>query len=239
MDDGFSCTEAVCTAAGCLQVPVDSRCVPPGTCTDASCEPERPDADAAGCVRGASRLDGQACAEDADACTTDVCRGGACVHERTPALETCAQLQGVFKEALGLDLLARDLLADIAAEAPEGAEALVSRLTGIQQNLNAAARALAGEQAGLVPAVPIGAEARSIAVRDRARIAFTHVLRTPRQVAAFLRELAIARERAQLSRALNRPLRLGGRRLLKGTRSLKSDLRRLQRRNGRNHAGGR
>ncbi|HJQ84979.1 MAG TPA: hypothetical protein VKA21_12930, partial [Candidatus Binatia bacterium] len=77
----------------------------------------------------------------------------------------------------------------------------------------------------------------------RARIALKHVLRTPREVAAFLDLLARARRRGLVPRPKANLLRADGRRLLKGTRALKADLRRLQRearrgRHGRGPAAG-
>src|SRR3989442_381479 len=80
-DDGFSCTDDVCTAGGCQHVPIDSRCVPPDACTAAVCAPALPGHGAAGCIAGAPRAKGEACAQDGDACTTDVCRRGTCAHE--------------------------------------------------------------------------------------------------------------------------------------------------------------
>ena len=49
-DDGFACTDDVCTQQGCVHVPVDSRCTPAADCVSAVCDPARPDRDAAGCA---------------------------------------------------------------------------------------------------------------------------------------------------------------------------------------------
>src|SRR2546428_1856084 len=118
-DDGFSCTDDVCTAGGCQHVPIDSRCVPPDACTAAVCAPALPGHDAAGCIAGAPRAEGEACAEDGDACTTDVCRGGTCAHE--PAVDTtgCAPVQEPFRQTLALGELTQGLEADVAAAAAE------------------------------------------------------------------------------------------------------------------------
>src|SRR6266436_5211745 len=100
--------------------------------------------DAAGCIAGAPQAEGEACAEDGDACTTDVCRGGICAHE--PAVDTtgCAPVQEPFRQTLALGELTQGLEADVAA-AGEALAPLVGRLAGIESDLAAAARALAGE----------------------------------------------------------------------------------------------
>ena len=240
-DDGFSCTDDVCTAGGCQHVPIDSRCVPPDACTAAVCAPALPGHDAAGCIAGAPQAEGEACAEDGDACTTDVCRGGVCAHE--PAVDTtgCAPVQEPFRQTLALGELTQGLEVDVAA-AGEGLAPLVGRLAGIESDLAAAARALAGEpvaDSGSTRALATGfepAEATGLSADQRARIAFTAVLHTPRQVAAFLDDLAAARQRAGLPPAVARDLHRRGRMLLRGTKSLKAQLRRLQRDHGRRHA---
>ncbi|HJQ85136.1 MAG TPA: hypothetical protein VKA21_13720, partial [Candidatus Binatia bacterium] len=56
----------------------------------------------------------------------------------------------------------------------------------------------------------------------------TQVLRTPRQVRAFLTIVAEARARAEVGRETARTLRRRGRALLRGTKTLKGDLQRLQ-----------
>src|SRR5204863_9773241 len=114
-DDGFSCTDDVCTAGGCQHVPIDSRCVPPDACTAAVCAPALPGHDAAGCIAGAPRAEGEACAEDGDACTIDVCSGGICAHE--PAVDTsgCAPVQEPFRQTLALGELTQGLEVDVAA----------------------------------------------------------------------------------------------------------------------------
>ncbi len=228
-DDGFSCTDDVCTADGCLHVPVDSRCVPPGECTSAVCAPGLPGADANGCVVGTPRADGAPCAEDTDACTVDVCRDGACAHERPADTTGCAPVQGVFRQTIALRAITQDLRADVTAADLGSVDALVAHLTSIEASLAAAQQALAGDTPGPVALVVRPSVASSVPANLRARIAFTDVLKTPREVAAFLDEVDRAQQRAAIVRSVGRMLRRGGRRLLSGTKSLKADLRRLQR----------
>jgi len=228
-DDGVSCTDDVCTVAGCLHVPVDSRCVPSGECTSAMCAPGLSGADAAGCVAGSPEADGAPCAEDTDACTVDVCRGGACKHERSTDTTACAPVQGVFRQTIALRAVTQDLLGELDTANPGGVGALVSDLSSIEASLAAAERALEGGEPGPAPAVFHPAVASSVAANERAHIAFTEVLHTPRQVALFLEALSRAQQRAAIQRSVARMLRRGARGLLNGTRVLRSDLRRLQR----------
>ncbi len=226
-DDGFSCTDEVCTARGCLHVPVDARCVPPGACTNAVCAPGSAGADAAGCLAGTPQADGAPCAEDTDACTADVCRGGACTHEPPVDSTACAPVQGVFRQTIALEAITRDLLANVGAANSGSADSLTAHLETIAESLAAAERALAGDgttSGALRPAV-----VSAIPASMRARIAFTDVLRTPREVAAFLDDVRQAQEEAAIPRAVGRTLRRGGRQLLGGIESLKADLRQLQR----------
>ena len=227
VDDGFSCTDEVCTAAGCLHVPVDARCVSPGQCTAAVCAPASPGVDEAGCLTGVAQGDGQACAEDADPCTVDVCRGGECVHERATDTSACTPLQGVFRETLALGDLTAALVAEVADVAPASAGGLVARLTRVGDDLAAAARALAGEPAGIVPATARPRTATDTPLALRARIAFTHVLRTPRELSTFLQDVAGALAKGELDGSTGRKLRRGGRRLLVGTRMLRAELKQL------------
>jgi hypothetical protein len=79
-----------------------------------------------------------------------------------------------------------------------------------------------------VPPSPIGT-GLAPSVAQRARIAFTRVLHTPAKVRSFLTVLAEAQARSELGPATTRTLRRRGRLLLRGTKTLKGDLRRLQR----------
>ncbi|HJQ83060.1 MAG TPA: hypothetical protein VKA21_03225, partial [Candidatus Binatia bacterium] len=157
-DDEFACTDEVCTAGECLAVPVDSRCVPPGQCTAAVCVAATGGGDAAGCLVGPALPDGERCAEDTDACTEDVCRGGVCTHARAVDATDCAPVQGAFRATIALGALARTLVTDVTAAAPDAAATLVPPLTAARGDLEAAERALAGQDAGAVVvhvAVPV------------------------------------------------------------------------------------
>jgi hypothetical protein len=231
-DDGFACTDDVCTAGGCLHVPVDTRCGVPGECTTAHCAPERPDADAAGCV--VERQASAACVEDGDPCTDDRCAADRCLHAAVPDAAACAPVTPAFRKALGLAALARGLGADVGAPADASGTlraATVATLTGPLTRVDAALQAAAAALAGRL-AAPADAGTRLFAetpAQQRARIALTQVLRTPRQVRTFLQAVAQARAHAELDGAHAARLRRRGRLLLRGTKTLKGDLRRLRR----------
>src|SRR5689334_23993460 len=126
-DDGFSCTDEACVGGRCQHVPIDARCVPADACGSATCSPQEPGHDAAGCTPGPARTNGEECAEDGDACTDDVCAGSRCTH---PAVLTerasCIAVQTAFQLALALEGDARAMLAT-AAVAP-----VATRVDGVR-----------------------------------------------------------------------------------------------------------
>jgi hypothetical protein len=229
-DDGFSCTDDVCMHGTCMHMPFDDRCVPSKQCMSAACDPGRPDHDEAGCAHGTPRTEGQACAEDGDACTRDVCRGGVCAHEPESDEAQCAPVQDAFRQTLAASTVAGELHDDLAdSDAPVAAVAL-GRLAVIEAQLDAAAAVLDGHADGPTPALAIHPAAEStMTAQDRARIAFTTILRTPRQISAFLQTLSEARARAQLGRPTAKHFRRRGRVLLRATRVLRANLRALRR----------
>lgn len=221
-------------------MPVDSRCVPPGTCASAACEPGLGGAAADGCVVGSPQPDGAPCAEDANPCTVDVCRAGVCAHETAPDTSACAPVGEAFRQTLALEAITQGLLSTVSAAGVASVDDLAAHLTAIGASLDAAERALAGDTAQVAPEVARMVSglvvASGVPASLRARIAFKDILRTPREVAAFLDEVSRAQDRARISRSVARMLRRGGRRLLAGTLGLKADLRRLQRRTSTDRA---
>jgi hypothetical protein len=238
-DDALSCTDDVCTAGVCLHVPIDSRCSSADQCSSAVCTPEASDHDATGCTLGPPLPDvGGAgplmCAEDGDPCSADQCRDGQCVHPPVPERETCLPVQGAFRKTLGLAALTRGLMAEIDAGVVPGARSgrgvgatLMERLHRVEIALDAGALALAGRAETAGPQAITGGIPATPAQR-RAQIAFTFVLNAPAQVRSFLQVVAEPRTRAQLGRDASRSFRRRGRLLLRGTKNLKGELRRLQ-----------
>jgi slime mold repeat-containing protein len=227
-DDGFACTDDVCMHGLCMHVPVDDRCVPTEACTAAACAPEDADHDAAGCMAGAPLPDDAECAEDADPCTADICRNGRCAHEPTRNPADCSPVQGAFRQTIALGNLAAEIDADLAAASASALEPALVHLDRIETALDEAARALAGKGAPEAQLAPYPAVIPDMPAAERARIAFTTVLRTPREVNAFLQTLARVQARRALGRQATRTARLRGRLLLRSTRALRTDLRGLQ-----------
>jgi len=237
-DDGFACTDDVCTAGGCLHVPIDSRCAPADGCTAAACAPDRADHDASGCVPGPA-LAGVECAEDGDPCSDDVCQAGKCLHTAAADWVLCAPVQGAYRRALALATLARQLAGATAAArvpAPNSASAvpfgatLADRLGRVAGDMDLVVRTLAGKAAGVpnAPSPPASGLAETPAQR-RARLAAAVLRRTPRIVSAVVRSVASPRARTAFGRDDSRDLRRRGRLLLRGTKTLKAELKRLQR----------
>jgi hypothetical protein len=235
-DDGFACTEDVCTARGCLHVPIDSRCGP-GDCTAAACAPERADGDVDGCVAGPPLAEGE-CAEDGDPCSDDFCRAGRCEHVPVPDATLCAPVRRAHRQALGLSAGARQLVAALAGAAASPAApvprslaaGLADRLVLVAEDLDAVVRILAGKPGGTVPVSPRARDGRrETPAQFRARAALAQMRAAPRQVYGFVQAMGSTQGRAALGVETARDLGHRGRRLLLGTKTLKAELRRLQR----------
>jgi len=235
-DDGFTCTDDVCTSRQCLHVPIDSRCGVPEECTRTLCSPEQQTRDAAGCVVAPlEALSTPLCAEDGDPCTDDQCSAGRCVHQPVPEVVTCQPVLGAFRKALGLTSLTRGLMVDVkGTNEPSGTgggplAALTQRLENVETALVSVAGALSGkitlEEQPNVPRTSLP----ETPAQQRARIAFVQVRKTPKQVQNFLQLVAEARARAALRRGHARALRRRGQLLLRGTKTLKGELKRIQR----------
>jgi hypothetical protein len=222
--DELPCTDDVCGGGVCLHVPIDSRCLATDVCTHAVCAPERDDRDEAGCVTEATRAG--ACAEDGDPCTDDLCRDGRCGHESVAEWVTCVPVQPVFRTALALAAAARALAAALGNQQAVAAELAVVPLARVAAELDVVAAILAGKSEQIPPA-DAAPPHRATPAQLRARAAFRHVARTPRELRPAVRALAGRRLRAAMGEEA-RSLRRQGRVLLRGTKSLKRDLKRLQ-----------
>ena len=227
-DDGFACTDDRCTTGRCLHQPQDEACVATDQCLPALCRPEIEGHDAAGCLPTPQLATGTTCSEDGDACTDDRCQDGTCTHASVPLKTFCSPVQGPYERALALAAIARTLAADSTGWGDSPSPS--ARLLGVAFTLEAAADALAGRTVAS-PAVtqarasnPFGATP----AQERGRVAFTRVRDTPGAVRAFLKDLSAAKARAALSSQTAADLRRRGRELLRGTKTLKRDLRRLQ-----------
>ena len=236
-DDGFACTDDVCTDGGCLHVPVDSRCGTPDSCTTAVCAPDRPDHDASGCAPGPALASG-GCAEDGDPCTDDVCNAGSCEHTRVPNWTLCTPVEGAYRRALALATLARELATAMtvlrdpqsssASSVPFGAT-LADRLTNVGADMDLVAQTLAGKAGGGPHPRPPPVGLPETPAQERARLAVAVLVRTPRIVSAFVQTVAGPRAATAFGRDDARDIRRRGRLLLRGTKTLKAELKGLQR----------
>jgi len=175
----------------------------------------------------------QTCAEDGDPCTDDVCQDTRCVHVQVPEPATCATVKASFRKALGLAALARTLMATVqnahaeTAQPVAGVTTAIGRLGHVETDLHGAVLALSGKAAAAAASAPPAGFTETTG-QQRARIAFTHVLRTPQQIRSFLSVVSEARTRAELGGTTSQTLRRRGRLLLRGTKTLKGDLKRLR-----------
>ena len=223
LDDGFSCTDDVCIDGGCVHVPVDSRCVPAGECSNATCAPERPDHDGAGCVGGTARSEGQECSEDGDACTLDECRGGECAHEAVLDAKSCSAVRDVYRQALALASYVRGIAALLGPNAPRD---LAARLAAIDERVTAAARALAGKEGSGVDAQ---AGPFETPLRQRAGIALAHLRRVRPRLARLLADFSRAGVRAEVTSDAADEAMHRGRQALRSLHALRAALQRLRR----------
>jgi hypothetical protein len=213
-DDGFSCTDEACVGGDCVHVPVDSRCTPTDACTTSACAPQQRGHDPSGCTPGPPAANGSECAEDGDACTSDVCGDGRCLHEPVADRATCNAVEIPFRQALALENAARSLESTMSAgiSAP-----LLARLSGVGDLLGTTARVLSGKTASTTTARPPGALAET-PLQQRARTALGILVQARPQTVALAHDLG-----RPTAGASARQIRV----LLRGTRALRAELRRL------------
>ncbi|HZP40869.1 MAG TPA: hypothetical protein VFD84_05085 [Candidatus Binatia bacterium] len=204
--DEASCTVDRCVDRACVHVAVDARCGGAGECTAPACAPDDPRAGPDGCVARA-RHEGEYCTEDADPCTSDVCRAGTCVHEPDESGPACPALLDPFRMALALGARAADAEPALAAQ--------------VRSDLQAAGVTLGGR---LVAASTPGAT-RDPVVRARLALGLLHG--TPAELRGFIASIAQARRRRLVGRSFAAALRREGRAMLRGTQRLRARLRRL------------
>jgi len=227
--DGVACTDDECMRGACMHMPVASRCVPHDACSAAACAPGAAGHDPDGCVVGAPRNEGDECAEDANACTVDVCRAGGCMHEPAVDDAACAPVEDAFQRTLALGTLAGEMRAELPDAATTALATARARLESVESDLGAAAQALAGKPVMGPSVAAVPATVSAIPAAERARIAFTTVLRTPREISSFLQAVAQARAAQTIERPAARHLRRRGRMLFRSTRALRAEFRVLAR----------
>ena len=227
--DGFGCTDDRCMKGACMHVPDDGRCVPPGFCTAAACAPGVIGRDDEGCIAGPARHEGEACARDGNVCTTDLCRAGGCAHEPVTDNAQCAPVEDAFERTIALGTIADEMRAELPPVANNALAAASAHLAVVAAALDAAAEALEGHPTMSPAVAAFPADVSTMSAAERAHIAFTTVLHSPREVSAFLQALAQARAARALEVPAVRHLRHRGRVLRRSVRMLRAELRLLQR----------
>jgi hypothetical protein len=235
-NDGRACTEDRCVEHDCMHLPFDDRCGGGAECNVAVCGPQDPNADADGCVLRPADENAY-CTEDANPCTTDACRDGTCRHEDDRSGPRCGTLAKPFKKATELLTQASQLTAFVqttglvvACRMGEGVcnasrsgsgQRLVDLLEAAQTDLRATLLTLGGRLTGSTTTEP-GPDPTM-----RARVALTLLVGTPGDMRGFLATLAQMKKRREVTPQFARARRAEGRRLLRGTNSLRGQLRRL------------
>ncbi|HLY39188.1 MAG TPA: hypothetical protein VKU61_14180 [Candidatus Binatia bacterium] len=227
--DGFGCTDDRCMNGACMHIPDDGVCVPPGVCTAAACAPGVVGHDDQGCIAGAPRNEGQACARDGNVCTNDVCRAGGCAHEPITDNAQCAPVQNAFERTIALGTVADEMRAELPPPASNAVAAASAHLAVVAAALDVAADALQGHPTMSPAVTAFPADVSTMSATDRAHIAFTTILHTPREVSAFLQALSQARTAQALDAPTARHLRRQGRVLRRSVRTLRTELRLLER----------
>lgn len=232
-DDGVGCTDDFCDGGACVHQPDSSVCVAPNECAEAVCQPGV-GADAQGCVATGGMLDQTFCTEDGDPCTDDRCGGGACVHTPMADPSGCTPLVPSYRLAVslraGIDRLVNYLgQVDVGGDT---SDSLDGDLSGVAADLDGAILVLAGRDAGPPPSglsIRLSRLTTSTTAQQRGRVALTWLRDTPGVVQKFLAAISRGRRHKDLDTPTASELRRNGRILLADTKTLKSNVKNLQR----------
>jgi hypothetical protein len=239
-DDDFGCTDDRCTNGTCRHAIVEARCPTTEPCLPIICAPERSDPGTTGCVAVPERVNGDECVEDGDPCTDDACAAGSCGHVPVATKVTCDPVGPAYERALTLAREAGSLSAVVTGALPPQvdpavvtAASLTSSVTDLSSGFELVARILAGRAQGPLAAIgPRGSRTPNMfetSAQRRGRMALAQLQKTPKTVNAFLKGLTPARRQGLLSRTMVQDLRRRGGTLRRGTKSLRKELKRLQR----------
>jgi hypothetical protein len=237
-DDGKACTDDFCDAGACVHDPQSDLCVPPNECSVAICRPGDPAANAQGCVATSGALDLTACTEDDNPCTVDRCRGGACAHDAVDDPSGCLPLVPSYHLAVSLRA-GVDRLLNYLGKANVGGDTS-DRLNGalgvIASDLDATILVLAGRDARPVPSALSSALSFRFSrlttvttAQQRGRVALAWLRGTPGQAQRFLAAVSSGRRHHDVDPPTASELRRNGRILLADTKTLKRDVKNLQR----------
>lgn len=232
-DDGVGCTDDFCDGGACVHQPDSDVCVAPNECSEAVCQPGV-GADAQGCVATGGMLDQTFCTEDNDPCTDDRCGGGACVHTPMAVPSGCTPLVPSYRLAVslraGIDRLVNYLgQVDVGGDT---SDSLNEDLSDVAADLDGAILVLAGRDAGPPPSglsIRLSRLTTSTTAQQRGRVALTWLRDTPGIVQKFLAAISRGRRHKDLDAPTASELRRNGRILLADTKTLKSNVKNLQR----------
>jgi hypothetical protein len=232
-DDGVGCTDDFCDGGACVHQPDSDVCVAPNECSEAVCQPGV-GADAQGCVATGGMLDQTSCTEDNDPCTDDRCGGGACVHTPMADPSGCTPLVPSYRLAVslraGIDRLVNYLgQVDVGGDT---SDSLNEDLSEVAADLDGAILVLAGRDAGPPPSglsIRLSRLTTSTTAQQRGRVALTWLRDTPGIVQKFLAAISRGRRHKDLDTPTASELRRNGRILLADTKTLKSNVKNLQR----------
>jgi hypothetical protein len=234
-DDGKACTDDFCDAGACVHDPRSDLCVPPNECSEVVCQPGNPAADAQGCVATSGALDLTACTEDDNPCTVDRCRGGACAHDAVNDPSGCLPLVPSYHLAVSLRA-GVDRLLNYLGEVDVGGDTsdrLTNALGVIASDLDATILVLAGRDAGAAPSALSSALSFRLTTvttaQQRGRVALAWLRGTPGQAQKFLAAVSSGRRHHDVDPPTASELRRNGRILLADTKTLKRDVKNLQR----------
>jgi hypothetical protein len=234
-DDGVPCTDDHCTVHVCTHVARDDRCAPTTDCLAVACLPDRPGADADGCV-ARTAADDSFCTEDGDPCTMDACLAGACRHEDDGSGAFCPRLDAPFATARDVAAQAgrlRTALAVLATCADGAGPACGSATTDpartrlmelvdqVHGQAEAAVLALGGRIA------PAGAAEPTRDPLLRARLADGLVADAPAALRGFLATLRQSRKRGLVTRGFRKARMTDGKKVLRDARKLRRQLRKI------------
>jgi hypothetical protein len=232
-DDGIGCTDDFCDGGACVHQPDSFVCVAPNECSEAVCQPGV-GADAQGCVATGGMLDQTMCTDDGNPCTDDRCSGGTCAHTPVDDPSGCQPLVPSYRLAVFLRA-GVDRLVNYLGEVDVGgdtSDSLNGALNEIATDLDATIQVLAGRDAGPAPSglsIRVSRLTTATTAQQRGRVALTWLRGTPRMAQKFLAAISLGRRHHDMDPPTASELRRNGRILLADTKTLKRDVKNLQR----------
>jgi hypothetical protein len=183
------------------------------------------------------------CTDDGNPCTDDRCQNAVCAHQAVDDPSGCSPLVPSYRLAVslraGIDRLLNSLgQIDVGGDTSDN---LANDLNLVAQDLDAVIQALAGRAvqpasaglsirlAQLTPTLRLARLTTTTTAQQRGRVAMAWLRGTPGHAQKFLADLARGRRRHDVNAPTASELRRNGRILLADTKTLKRDVKNLQR----------